>query len=271
MSSLWNALLVQPLLNSLIFFYRVTGSLGWSIIILTLALRLLMTPLILPGLKLSKKMQELAPELSKLKDKYKNDKQGLVTAQAELYKQHGVNPASGCLPQLLQLFVLIALFSVLNMVLRSNGQPISEILNPNLYGFNQLSSSFQIDPGFLYLNLHQPDTFTLPGIPLPLPGLFLLLSALTQLVSSVMMSPAISAEKKVASQTSGNSDDAMVEAQKQMTYIFPLMTLVIGYQFPAGLVLYWTVFSLFSCVQQYMVSGWGGLRPWLLKLNLIKS
>jgi YidC/Oxa1 family membrane protein insertase len=270
MANLWNLILTQPLLNSLIAFYKLTGNLGWAIILLTIALRLLMTPLVLPSLKISKKVQELAPELAKLKEMYKDDKQKLVTAQAELYKKHGANPASGCLPQIIQLLVLIALFSVFNSILKADGSLVAKI-NPNLYSFNQLASDFKLNPSFLYMDLTKPDVFHLPSLPFPLPGLFLLLSALTQLISTKMMAPEIAAEKKVAEKTKGDTDDTMVEMQQQMAYMFPLMTLIIGFQFPAGLVIYWSIFSLVSAFQQYSVSGWGGLKPWLIKLNLLKS
>lgn len=86
MANLWNLLLFHPLLNALIGLARLTGDLGWSIILLTIGLRLVMTPLVIPSLKASKKMQDLAPELAALKTKFKDNKQGLVTAQAELYK-----------------------------------------------------------------------------------------------------------------------------------------------------------------------------------------
>ncbi len=271
MSQLWNILLIQPLLNTLIFFNQVTGSLGAAIVLVTIGLRLLMTPLVLPSLKLNKKIQALAPELAKLKEQFKNDKQGLVTAQAQLYKQHGANPAAGCLPQIVQLVILIALFSVFNMILKNGSQPLAPTLNPQLYSFNQLPQDFQVNSRFFYLDLNKPDTFTVPGLPIPLPGLFLLLSALTQLINSLMMNPVYKTEKKVAEKTTESTDDTMVEAQKQMSYLFPLMTLFIGFQFPAGLVLYWTVFSIFSSIQQYGISGWGGLTPWLVKLNLLKS
>lgn len=271
MSQLWNILLIQPLLNSLISLYRFTGNLGVSIIVLTLGLRVLMTPLILPSLRLNKKIQELAPELAKLKEKFKDDKQGLITAQAQLYRSHGVNPASGCLPQVIQLVVLIALFSVFNTILKSDGNGLTNQLNPALYSVNQLSSDFYISPRFLYLDLTQPDTFNIPGLPFPLPGVFLILSALTQLFSSKMMSPTVSSEAKVASKTEGSSDDTLVEAQRQMLYMFPLMTLIIGFQFPSGLVLYWLIFSVASIVQQYSTSGWGGAASWLKRLNLLKS
>lgn len=270
MSEIWNLLLTQPLLNALIGLYRFTGNLGVAIITLTIALRVLMTPLILPSLRLNKKIQELNPELAKLKEKYKNDKQGLVTAQAELYRQHGVNPASGCLPQIIQLLVLIALFSVFNTILKSDGNGIASKINPSLYAFNQLPQDLHLSPSFLYLNLTQPDTFKLPGLPIPLPGIFLILSALTQLLSSKMMAPLVTKEKKLASDTPSSSDDTMAEVQQQMLYMFPLMTLVIGFQFPSGLVLYWLIFSAASIVQQYSTSGWGGASSWLKKLNLLK-
>ncbi|OGD06010.1 hypothetical protein A2379_02865 [Candidatus Amesbacteria bacterium RIFOXYB1_FULL_47_13] len=267
MRELWNLLLFHPLINSLIALYKVTGNLGWAIIILTVILRLAMTPLILPSLKLGKKMQELAPELAKLKEKFTGNKQGLALSQAELYKQHGANPAAGCLPQIIQLVVLIALFSALNSVLKPNGAGLVEHLNPLLYSFNRLDSDFHLSTKFLYLDLTKPDVSRVPSIPIPIPGIFLLLSAFVQLISSKMMLPVVNREKKLAQKTPQASDDAMVDAQQQMLYLFPLMTLVIGFQFPSGLVIYWFIFSAVSIIQQYYATGWGGLTPWLKKIH----
>jgi len=271
MSQLWQILLIQPLLNTLIGIYRFTGNLGLTIILLTIGLRLALNPLILPSLRLNKKMQELAPELAKLKVKFKDDKQGLVTAQAQLYKDHGANPASGCLPQIIQLLILIALFSVFNSILLTNGDELAGKLNPSLYSFNQLAPDFRLSSNFLYLNLTQPDTINIPGIPFAVPGIFLLLSALAQLISSKMMTPIVSSEQKIAQKTSGSTDDTLVEAQQQMLFMFPLMTLFIGYKFASGLVLYWLIFSIAGIIQQYNISGWGGALPWLKKLHLVKS
>lgn len=270
MLEIWHQLLISPLLNSLVAFYSFTGNLGVAIILLTIVLRVLMTPLVLPSLRMSKKMQELAPEISLLKEKYKDDKQGLMLAQSQLYKSHGANPAAGCLPQIIQLVVLIALFNVFNSVLATSNGDIAEKLNPKLYSFNQISSSTHLSTQFLYLDLVKPDTFPISGLPFALPGVFLLLSAAVQFLNSKMVSPAVAAEKKVADKTPESTDDAMVQVQKQMLFLFPLMTIVIGYKFPSGLVLYWFVFSAVSIVQQYFVSGWGGLTPWLKRLNLLK-
>jgi YidC/Oxa1 family membrane protein insertase len=246
MKVLWNTLLFYPLLNLLVGLTKLTGNLGWSIVALTVGLRLAMTPLVLPSLRSGKKMQELAPELNKLKEKYKDDKQGLMTAQAALYKQHGLNPAAGCLPQIIQIVVLIALFNAFNSVLRNTGQPLIEHLNPLLYPFNQLPADFQLSTKFFYLDLAKPDVFRIPGIPLPLPGLFLILSAAVQFLSSKMMVPSVKKEEKIAKATSDSTDDVMAQTQEQMLYMFPLMTLIFGFQFPAGLVIYWLVFALVS-------------------------
>jgi len=271
MSQLWEALLTQPLLNALIGIYKATGNLGTSIILLTIGLRLALTPLILPGLRLNKKIQELAPELAKLKIKFKDDKQSLVTAQARLYKDHGANPASGCLPQIIQLLILIALFSVFNSILHSDGNGLAEKLNSSLYSFNQLDSDFVLSREFFGRDLTAPDTVKIAGLPFALPGIFLILSALIQLLNSKMMTPQVSTEKKIAVTTPQSGDDTMVEVQQQMLYMFPVMTLLVGYQFPFGLVLYWLVFSIASVIQQYNVSGWGGAAGWLKRLNLVKS
>ena len=120
------------------------------------------------------------------------------------------------------------------------------------------------------MELDKPDVLKLPGLPIPLPGLFLILSAVAQLISAQMMLPSVSTAKKVAEKTPAAEDDAMVSAQKQMIYMFPVMTIVIGFSFPSGLVLYWFIFSLIAAVQQYLVTGWGGLTPWLKKVNLLK-
>ena len=116
----------------------------------------------------------------------------------------------------------------------------------------------------------KPDIFRLPGVPFPLPGVFLILSALIQFLSAKMMAPVISKEKKEALKTSSETDDAMIAAQEQMLYMFPIMTVVFGYQFQSGLVIYWLIFSAISMYQQYQIIGWGGLKPWLYKLNLVK-
>ena len=106
--NIWFTLLQQPLLNGLIGFYQLFGNVGVSIVAVSVLIKLILTPLTLPSLKAAGKMKELGPKIDRLKKKYKDDKKGFAKAQMELYKQEGVNPAAGCLPQILQIVVLIA-------------------------------------------------------------------------------------------------------------------------------------------------------------------
>lgn len=264
MVEFWNLFLFYPLVNALVFLYKLLFSnFGLAIIVLTVALRLLMIPLTLPSMKASKKMQELAPDLERLKRRYANDKQAFAKAQLELYKQHGVNPAAGCLPQIIQLLVLIALYQAFIEVLKPNGAEVINKLNGILYPPLKLAADTVINTRFLWLDLSKPDVFSLPGLAIPLPGIFLLASALVQMISSKMMMPAVTQAQAVAKKTPEKTDDMATMMQTQMTYFLPLMTLLIGYTFPSGLVVYWFIFSLFSVIQQYTVSGLGGLEAWI--------
>lgn len=267
MGEIWNTFLFHPLVNALIFLYQIIGNFGLAIIVLTVLLRIVLTPLTLPSLKAAQKMAALAPELAKLKKKYEKDKQKLAQAQMDLYKKNGVNPAAGCLPQIIQIIILIALYQAFAQVLQANGDVINK-LNQILYSPLKLLEGSQFNLSFLYLNLTKPDTFMVSGIPIP--GFFLILAALTQFLSSKMMQPQVVKEEQVAKKTEEKKDDIATSMQGQMLYLFPLMTIFIGFSFPSGLVLYWFVFSAFQLGQQYLVSGWGGLKPWVEKIKAMR-
>lgn len=247
--------LTERFFDLLLFFYTTTSNLGVAIIVFTLLLRLLLVPLTLPSLKARNKIQELQPELQKLKNKFKNDKTGLQKAQLELYQRYNVNPLSGCLPQIVQLAVLIFLYQAL----------ISFLGKPEINGTI-------ISPNFLWLNLAQPDgTFTLP-----------VLAGLTQLVLSLMITPGgevrdivpnKAKNKKIQVENKKEEDMADMAAtmQKQMLFVMPIMTGVIAVQFPSGLALYWVITTVFSIVQQYFLSGLGGLKTYYLRALVLLS
>lgn len=241
--------LIVPINTLLIFLYGLSGqNLGFAIILLTLIIRGLLVPVTIPSLQSAKKLQELKPQLDKLKEKHK-DKQKLQLATLELYKQHGINPAAGCLPQIAQLLVLIALYQVFIKFINS-GQFNGQSLNLN----------------FFWLNLDKPD----PYYVLPL------LAGLTQLIFSFMMTSGLETHVKAPKnkgekQKEEDSLEMAQSMQQQMLYIMPAMTVLISLKFPSGLALYWVATTLFSLVQQYLVSGLGGLKPVLAKLHIIKS
>src|SRR3989338_11560520 len=269
----WETLFIQPLVNGLLVFNGVFGNLGVAIIALTAFIRIILLPVTLPSMRAMQKMKDLSPEIAKLKQKHKDDKARLMQAQADLYKSKGVNPAAGCLPQIVQLIILFALVGVFNLF--ATGNPIE---NVNKFAYPALRLTDGLNTQFLYLDLTKPDVFRIPEIPLPIPGILLITAALTQLLSSKMLMPAVEVEEKKTKKTKEKTDDMMASMQKQMLYLFPLMTIFIGFQFASGLVLYWLVLSGFQMIQQYAISGWGGLvswrnglASWLNKLNMVKS
>lgn len=253
---MWHTLFYQPLVNALIFFYELLGqNLGLAIVGLTVFIRGALTPLTLPSLKSAQKLKSLQPELAKLKEKHGKDKQAFAQAQLKFYKENGVNPAAGCLPQIAQIVILIALFQAFNQVLTADGNIIKD-LNEVLYPSLQLDPSTTINTQFANLDLTQPDVIKFAGIKIlnftldKLPGIFLILAAVTQFLSSKLMMPAAKATQAKAGETKPQADDMAATMQTQMLYFMPIMTLFIGFRFPSGLVLYWLTFSVFMLFQQ---------------------
>ncbi len=250
---LWHLILYQPLANGLIGLYLLFGNLGIAIIGLTIILRLLLFPLSLPSMKAASKMKSIAPKLAKLKKRYQGNPQGLAKAQMELYRQEGINPASGCLPQILQVLILFALYQVFQQVLGASDHQAIEKINQILYPFLQLDPETTFNLSFLYLDLNQPDVIKISNLPL-LPGPILLAATIVQFISSKIMMPEVKQKEKISQKTPPVADDLATMMQKQSLYLFPLMTLFIGFRFPSGLVLYWFVFSFFNLVQQLLVN-----------------
>ncbi len=271
MGEIFQVILTQPLANGLIVFYHLLfNNMGLAIIGFSLFLRLVLIPLTKPATDNMKKIRMIQPNLAKLKKKYGADKQGYLKAQAELYKQNGINPTAGCIPQILQLVVLIAFYNVFRSLLSGHGV-VPETFNELLYGPLKFPEGGSLNTFFLYLDVSQPDVFHIPGISFPLPGFFVILAALVQFVSAKISMPFQTQEEQVAKKTKTETDDMAVAMQSSMIYTFPLMTLLIGVSFPAGLALYWLVFSVFQSIQQYMAFGWGAATPWVEKAKSLRK
>ncbi len=241
---MWQSFFIQPLANALIFLANILGSLGWAIIVLTVLVRVALSPLILPTLRSSQRMKELAPDLEKLKKKYGKNKEKLAKAQMELYKKEGVNPAMGCLPNIVQIVILIALFQVFTKALNPHAQ---ESLAALLYQGVSIPRG-GVNLSFWYLNLAKPDLIG------KIPGFFLVSSAVLQFLTAKISFPQIQAAQQEAKKTPQKSDDMAATMQKQMVYLMPLMTIFIGLTLPSGVTLYWFVFSLMALIQQYWLN-----------------
>lgn len=258
LSDLWNYILISPILNLLLSLYKLTGSLGFSIIGLTLIIRLILVPVVAPSMRAMKKQQDIQPELSKLREKYKYDQQKLAKMQMEMFKKHGINPASGCLSQIVMIMVLIALFSVIQLFAVQGD--VSAINSKIFFDQLKLADTDQIKTGFGYLDLAKPDPIFLLA----------LLSGALQFVASKMMIPHIQKAEKAAEKTPPKSDDLAFQMQQQTLYMMPIMNIIIGVTLPSGVILYIVVTTIFTIAQNYFMSGWGGMTPLIRKLKLAK-
>jgi YidC/Oxa1 family membrane protein insertase len=268
--NIFTVLLIQPLTNGLALSYKLLGhNMGVAIIAFTIFLRLILTPLTKPYMESMKKMRMYSKDLAKLKDRHKGDKTKLMQAQADFYKQKGINPGAGCIPYLLQIVVFYAFFRVFTSVLAGDGD-ITTKFNKLLYEPLKFSQTEVINTKFLYLDVTKPDVFNLPNLPFPIPGPVIILAALVQLISVKVTAPYMQAEKKMAKKTKDQSDDILIASQSSLTYMFPLLTLWIGIKFPSGLAIYWLLFSLLQVIQQVNSNGVKLSKASLKNLSLLK-
>ena len=259
----WNILFVNPIINLLVAFYKlfewlhIPGPLGFAVIALTIIIRLILYPLMAAQMKSAKKMQRLKPHLDALNVKHKDDKKALQQAQLDLYKEHGVNPAAGCLPLLIQMPVLIALYNVFYQVLQ-NGNITKLMTDLNAVLYLPALRLSQLDLSFFGTNLGvKPSEWQSRGwwlllIPVITAGLQwwqskLMMPQVTPVDGNKQIAPAGKDEKK--------PEDTAAEMQKQMAMITPVMFGMFAYQFPLGLALYWNVFGLFGIMQQLRINA----------------
>lgn len=227
MKELARIILLKPLFNLLILIAALVpgNSIGWGIILLTLLVRLILFLPTKKALVAQRKLQLLAPHLEEVKQKHKGDQKAQAQATLELYREHGVSPAGACLPALIQLPILIILYYVFTIGLSTNRFDL-------LYQFTPRPEHFNIM--FFGLNLTQTGTYILP-----------LLAGALQFIASRQLTPI-----STPNQPKNVTGDMMQSFNKQMLYLFPIMTFFIGRSLPAALSLYWVTTTLFSVIQQ---------------------
>jgi YidC/Oxa1 family membrane protein insertase len=223
MGNLFNTILVYPLLNLLVFIHQYVPDIGIAIVILTVIVRLLLLPSFHKSLKHQRELQALQPKMAELKEKYKDDQERQAKAMMELYKVHKVNPLSSCLPILIQIPLLFALYKVFIQSL--NGEALQ-----GLYGF--ISDPGNINTMFLNLvDLSAKGNYVMAGI-----------AAALQFYQT-----------KMYQNKSTATDQTTKLMANYMLYLLPAMTFVFGVQFPAGLALYWVTTTIFGIAQQYYI------------------
>lgn len=227
---LYTEFLWRPLFNGLVFFYNVLPGpdLGAAIIALTVVIRLVLSPLLWKAQHAQRRMALLQPELKRIQDQHKGNREAQGKAVMELYASHKVNPLSGCVVLLIQLPILIALFQVFRQ-----GFEVSAL--EYLYPFIQNPGALNA-LSFGILDLSQGNIYL--GV----------LAALTQYVQTKLAAP----PALPAGGSSGGGDFAKA-LQWQTTYFFPLLILFWSYTLPSALTLYWTTLNLFGIMQEIIV------------------
>ena len=224
------------------------GGLSWALAIMSLVvtIRLILFPLFVKQVKSQRAMQELQPEIAKLRKQYGSDRQGMSQAMMALQKERGVNPLAGCLPILPQIPVFISLFHVLRRLAPGV---------PGLYGWSDeltdqaakaqlfgapISASFKMAP---------PKETAI----LDIPGVTYLNIRVVALVLIVIMCVTTFFTQKQIMKRSGPVEGQAATVQRLMLYGMPLSLLASGFFFPIGVLLYWFTNNLWTLGQQFFI------------------
>jgi YidC/Oxa1 family membrane protein insertase len=258
----------QALFLLLAELYALTGNVLIAIVLLTLIIRLATVKLSARQLASQQRMQRLQPELKalqkELQHRYKGDRNAVYQAQQEFYKERGVSPTSGCLPSLLQMGMLIPMYSVIRIgltnfdpsgMLSVFGVKLVPLTCPNpAHIVNGVIDKAQPCINTIILGVDMGKEQVLFNLPilgfftLGVSALALIAAGLQVIQSRMMMPP--SAES-----------DPSASTQRSMMIFMPMISILYGGLLPAGLFIYWIVTSLFSIVQQFLIIGWGAMFP----------
>ncbi len=230
-TTIYNNFLYQPLFNIIVFFYNIIPGhdFGLAIILVTLLIRLILFPLSRQGIKSRKALEELQPKIKEIQKKYK-DKKEQASQTMSLYKAYKVNPTSGCLPLLIQLPIIIALY-----------RAFINVINPSSLN---LLYPFIKNPGSL-------STHFLGVVDLAIPNIFLaIIAGISQFIQSKVMF------KTLPSGIAGADQKTNIQKtmNRQMTFFMPFITVFIALKLPAGLPLYWAASTLFGTLEYLLVN-----------------
>src|SRR3990172_1660661 len=250
---MWNSLILDPMVNSLLWIYDVlANNFGLAIIVFTILVRLITYPLTSQQMKSTQKMQELqkSKKWQDMQKKFKDDREKLSQEQMKLYKEMGVNPFGSCLPTLIQFPIIIGLYQAVIRVLAVT--PIQLVdLSRHIYPFINASALIPINNNFLWMDLSLPEKdfgLAIAGIGVPI---LAILVVITTFLQSKLMTPP---------STGGEQGAQMTQA---MNLYMPLFMGYLAYTFSSGLALYFVASNLVG-VLQYAVMGkldWRNLIP----------
>lgn len=249
---MWDTLIINPMVNTLLWIYSMVGqNFGIAIILFTILVRLITHPLTLKQMKSTQAMQEFqkSKKWQDLQKKYKDDKQKLQQEQMKLYQELGVNPLAPCLPTLIQFPIIIGLYQAIIRALAVT--PIQLLgLSQHIYPFINASALIPLNNNFLWMDLSQPERLYLPFLPFGIPVLAIIVMVTTYLQSKLMTPPS-------------NPGDQGAQMAKAMNLYMPIFMGYLALTFSSGLALYFVATNTVG-ILQYAAMGklnWKNLVP----------
>lgn len=234
--------IINPFVTVLTLLYQIFGNnIVLAIVVFTIIIRLATSPLLLQQQRSTEAMQQLQPELNKLREKYKNDREKMSQAQMELYREYGINPLGGCLPLIVQLPILLGLYGAIITALGATPFQLIDLSGRLL--IPGLDSLVPLDKFWLGMDLTQPPTVNAAVVPIAL-ALPVLVMATTWLQSKLTMPVP----------KEGEEPNPAANMTRSMTTIMPLMFGFFALSFSVGLSIYFIVSNVVGIVQ-YTVLG----------------
>jgi len=240
---MWSSL-IALVTKLLIILYGFTHNYGVAIILLTIFIRLILYPLMQKQMVSMREMQKIQPLMKAVQDKYKNDKERLNKELMALYKEHKVNPMSGCLPLLIQMPILILLFQTLRVF-----EYLDPITNNIAGGFLWISKYYNV--------IEDGETIAKAGLALSerlIPFGFFGIEHIGILPFLVAGSMYIQQKMTSTGGAAGKDGGSSAQTQKMMTIMMPLMIGFMSFSLPSGLTLYWFTSTLLGIGQQYLIN-----------------
>ena len=227
---MFDAILVRPILNLMLVLYKFLGhETIVAVAVVTLLIRMALTPMQLKQQKSMRRQQELRPKLDELQKKYKDDRERLAQEQMKMYREAGVNPTSGCLSLFIQLPLMIGLYQAIIRVLAATPLQLLALPDDIYRWIPSLSTLIPLKSQFLWLDLALPD----PCYVLPV-----LVVVTSWYYQKLLTPPAM---------------DPQAEAMnKQMMLMMPLMTGFFSATYASGLAIYFLISNLVGILQYFL-------------------
>jgi len=251
---MWDAIIIKPFINVLLWIYSLVGNFGVAIILFTILIRLITHPLMVSQIKGSTAMQELQKNKKwlEIQEKHKGDKEKLSQEQMALYKELGINPFASCLPTLIQFPIIIGLYQAVIQAMASTPIEMLSLVRHIYPGFLDPATLIPLNSRFLWMDMGQPERLLIPGLSFGIPVLAIVV-VISTYVQGKLITPA---------STGGKADQGAMMGNMMNLYM-PVLMGYLALTFASGLSLYFVASNLIG-IGQYALLGklnWRNLIP----------